>query len=53
MCIQILQIILLQKKLVGILTSFFIFGLWAVASQTFDKKNDWVAETAFYGFRDF
>ena len=28
-----------RKKLVGLLTSFFIFGLWAVSSQTFDKKT--------------
>ena len=43
-----------EKKLVIIFINFFIFGLWAVTSQTIDKKNnDWVAETALYAFRDF
>ena len=43
-----------RKKLVAIFINFFIFGLWAGTSQTLDKKNnDWVAETALYGFRDF
>ena len=28
----------LRKKLVGIFISFFIFSVWAVTSQTFDKK---------------
>ena len=27
-----------RKKLVGIFMSFFIFGLWAVTSQTFNEK---------------
>ena len=28
-----------RKKLVGIFISFFLFGLWAVTSQNFDKKQ--------------
>ena len=42
-----------EKKLIGTFINFIIFGLWAVTSQTFDTKKDWLAETSLYGFRDF
>ena len=42
-----------EKNLLEYLSISFFFGLWAVNSQNSDKNNDWVAETALYGFRDF
>ena len=34
-----------RKKLVGIFINFYIFGLWAVTSQTFDKKKTGLPST--------